>query len=115
MALVHASEDGVRLNGQWANEWFAVSLMPAESLPGKHRRCGMARWTIWRCGYHRVVVPTSGALVRVDIETDARKRLCWNDARRWRFIPLAADVQDSAGSSVGTVGEAGIAHIARHG
>lgn len=59
-----------------------------------------------------VVVPTSGALVRVDIETDARKAFMLELMRDdGGFIPLAADVQDSAGSSVGTVGQAGIAFV----
>lgn len=56
-----------------------------------------------------VVVPTSGALVRVDIETDARKAFMLELMRDdGGFIPLAADVQDSAGSSVGTVGGRGL-------
>ena len=59
-----------------------------------------------------VVVPTSGALVRVDIETDARKAFMLELTRDdGGFIPLAADVQDSTGSSVGTVGQAGIAFV----
>ncbi|QMD26535.1 outer membrane usher protein [Citrobacter freundii] len=59
-----------------------------------------------------VVVPTSGALVRVNIETDARKAFMLELTRDdGGFIPLAADVQDGAGNSVGTVGQAGIAFV----
>lgn len=59
-----------------------------------------------------VVVPTSGALVRVDIETDARKALMLELVRDdGGFIPLAADVKDDTGVSVGTVGRAGVAFV----
>lgn len=59
-----------------------------------------------------VVVPTSGALVRVDIATDARKALMIELVRDdGGFIPLAADVKDDKGTSVGTVGQAGIAFV----
>ncbi|MBA8030631.1 outer membrane usher protein [Citrobacter freundii] len=59
-----------------------------------------------------VVVPTSGALVRVDIETDARKALMLELVRDdGGFIPLAADVKDDTGVSVGTVGQAGVAFV----
>lgn len=59
-----------------------------------------------------VVVPTSGALVRVDIETDVRKAFMLELTRDdGGFIPLAADVQDNTGESVGTVGQAGMAFV----
>lgn len=59
-----------------------------------------------------VVVPTSGALVRVDIETDDRKAFMLELVRDdGGFIPLAADVKDDKGASVGTVGQAGIAFV----
>ncbi|MDW2643206.1 outer membrane usher protein [Citrobacter sp. HN-141] len=59
-----------------------------------------------------VVVPTSGALVRIDIETDARKAFMLELVRDdGGFIPLAADVKDDKGASIGTVGQAGIAFV----
>lgn len=59
-----------------------------------------------------VVVPRSGAVVRVDFETDEGRSLLLELQRSDNgFIPLGADVQNERGKSIGTVGQAGMAYI----
>lgn len=59
-----------------------------------------------------VAVPRSGAIVRVDFETDQGRSLLL-DLRRSdnSFIPLGADVVNEKGRSVGSVGQAGQAYV----
>ncbi|WP_148243598.1 outer membrane usher protein [Enterobacter asburiae] len=59
-----------------------------------------------------VAVPRSGAVIRVDFETDQGKSLLLDLHRSDNsFIPLGADVVDEQGHSVGSVGQAGQAYV----
>jgi len=58
------------------------------------------------------VVPTSGAVVRVDFETDQQRAYLLTLQRSDNsFIPLGAEVFDEAGRSVGDVGQGGYAYV----
>lgn len=59
-----------------------------------------------------VTVPRSGAIVRVEFETDQGRSLLLELHRSDNgFIPLGADVLDDQGHSVGSVGQAGQAYV----
>lgn len=59
-----------------------------------------------------VAVPRSGAIVRVDFETDQGRSMLLDLHRTDKgFIPLGADVQNDKGLSVGSVGQAGQAYV----
>ncbi|MCU3617008.1 outer membrane usher protein, partial [Enterobacter hormaechei subsp. oharae] len=59
-----------------------------------------------------VAVPRSGAIVRVDFETDQGRSLLLDLHRTDNgFIPLGADVLNEQGHSVGSVGQAGQAYV----
>jgi len=59
-----------------------------------------------------VAIPRSGAIVRVDFETDQGRSLLLDLHRSDNsFIPLGADVIDEQGHSVGSVGQAGQAYV----
>jgi outer membrane usher protein len=59
-----------------------------------------------------VAVPRSGAILRVDFETDQGRSLLLELHRSDNsFIPLGADVLNEAGQSVGSVGQAGQAFV----
>ncbi|WJW95435.1 outer membrane usher protein [Enterobacter pseudoroggenkampii] len=59
-----------------------------------------------------VAVPRSGAIVRVDFETDQGRSMLLDLHRSDNgFIPLGADVQNDKGQSVGSVGQAGQAYV----
>lgn len=59
-----------------------------------------------------VAVPRSGAVLRVDFETDQGRSLLLDLHRSDNsFIPLGADVLNEQGQSVGSVGQAGQAYV----
>lgn len=59
-----------------------------------------------------VAVPRSGAILRVDFETDQGRSLLLELHRSDNsFIPLGADVLNEKGESVGSVGQAGQAYV----
>ncbi|MEI9827330.1 outer membrane usher protein [Enterobacter sp. E12] len=59
-----------------------------------------------------IAVPRSGAIVRVDFETDQSRSLLLDLHRSDNgFIPLGADVLNEQGQSVGSVGQAGQAYV----
>lgn len=59
-----------------------------------------------------MVVPRSGAIVKVNFETNEGRSLLIELQRTDNgFIPLGADVQNEQGQSVGTVGQAGMAYV----
>ncbi|MDR9889406.1 outer membrane usher protein [Pseudenterobacter timonensis] len=59
-----------------------------------------------------IAVPRSGAIVRVDFETDQSRSLLLDLHRSDNgFIPLGADVLNEQGQSVGSVGQAGQAYL----
>lgn len=59
-----------------------------------------------------VAVPRSGAILRVDFETDQGRSLLLDLHRSDNsFIPLGADVLNEQGLSVGSVGQAGQAYV----
>ncbi|ECI0412147.1 outer membrane usher protein [Salmonella enterica subsp. salamae] len=59
-----------------------------------------------------VSVPRSGAIVRVDFETDQGRSLLLDLHRSDNgFIPLGADVVNDKGQSIGSVGQAGQAYV----
>ena len=58
------------------------------------------------------VVPRSGAIIKVNFETNEGRSLLMELQRSDNgFIPLGADVQNEQGQSIGTVGQAGMAYI----
>lgn len=59
-----------------------------------------------------VAIPRSGAILRVDFETDQSRSLLLDLHRSDNsFIPLGADVLNEQGISVGSVGQAGQAYV----
>jgi len=59
-----------------------------------------------------LAVPRSGAVVRVDFETDQGRSAVIELIRSDKgFIPLGADVFDEKGENIGTVGQAGQAYV----
>ena len=59
-----------------------------------------------------MAIPRSGAIVRVDFETDQGRSLLLDLHRSDNgFIPLGADVVDEQGHSIGSVGQAGQAYV----
>lgn len=59
-----------------------------------------------------IAVPRSGAIIRVDFETDQGRSLLLDLHRSDNgFIPLGADVLNEQGLSIGAVGQAGQAYV----
>lgn len=117
LALVHASgAKGARLtNGDGNIDRFGYAIQPYLSAYRENNvgiNIESMENDVEVKNTSTVVVPRSGAVVRVDFETDEGRSLLLELQRSDNgFIPLGADVQNEQGESIGTVGQAGMAYV----
>lgn len=117
LALVHASgAKGARLtNGDGEINRFGYAIQPYLSAYRENNvgvNIDKMEQDVEVKNTSTVVVPRSGAVVRVDFETDEGRSLLLELQRTDNgFIPLGADVQNEKGESIGTVGQAGMAYV----
>ena len=117
LALVHASgAKGARLtNGDGEINRFGYAIQPYLSAYRENNvgiNIDKMEHDVEVKNTSSVVIPRSGAVVRVDFETDEGRSLLLELQRTDNgFIPLGADVQNEKGESIGTVGQAGMAYV----
>jgi outer membrane usher protein len=117
LALVHASgAKGARLtNGDGRINRFGYAIQPYLSAYRENNvglNIDSMEEDVEVKNTSTIVVPRSGAVVRVDFETDEGRSLLLELQRSDNgFIPLGADVQNEQGESIGTVGQAGMAYV----
>jgi outer membrane usher protein len=117
LALVHASgAKGARLTtGDGRINRFGYALQPYLSAYRQNTvglNIDSMETDVEVKSTSTIVIPRSGAVIKVEFETDEGRSLLIELKRSDNgFIPLGADVQNAQGESIGSVGQAGMAYV----